>query len=248
MKNFVKPVIHLYALCWNEEKLIPHFLKHYKDVVDKFFIYDNESTDSSRNIFFNEPNVSIVTIQTDNTIRDDMYFRVKNYEWKKSIGIADIVIIIDMDEFLYSENLEQFLIDFYNSSATIIKPQGFDMISTDFEITKSEYIVDEIKQGTYNSSFDKTIMFKPHDIVDINYSAGAHISRPSGKIVFFDQPSKLLHYKYIGLNYYLDRMKIYGSRNSEYNKNNGFGFQYNLTREEHIDLFNQILSKSNTVI
>lgn len=248
MKNFDKPVVHLYVLCWNEEKLLPHFLKHYKNVVDKFFVYDNESTDNTIKILNNESNVSIISVQTNNTIRDDSYYKIKNFEWKKSIGVADIVIVVDMDEFLYTENMEQFFIDFHNSSATIIKPIGYDMIKLDFDITKSEYVVNDIKYGTLNNIFHKTVAFKPSFITDINYGVGAHYSQPRGVVKFFDQESKLLHYKYLGLNYFLERMEIYGLRNSEFNKKHGFGYHYNIPRKDMINNFNNILSKSNKVI
>ena len=74
------------------------------------------------------------------------------------------------------------------------------------------------------------------------------ILNQEGVVKFFDQESKLLHYKYLGLNYFLERMEIYGLRNSEFNKKHGFGYHYNIPRKDMINDFNNKLSKSNKVI
>ncbi len=39
--------VHLYALCWNDRRMLPHFFKHYGCLVDRFCIFDNGSTDGS---------------------------------------------------------------------------------------------------------------------------------------------------------------------------------------------------------
>ena len=39
--------IHLYTLCWNDRRMLPHFFRHYSFLVDRFFVFDNGSTDGS---------------------------------------------------------------------------------------------------------------------------------------------------------------------------------------------------------
>ena len=39
--------VHLYALCWNEERLLPFFFRHYDPFVTRYFIFDHDSTDRS---------------------------------------------------------------------------------------------------------------------------------------------------------------------------------------------------------
>ena len=55
-----KPVVHLYAVCWNEERILPHFMAHYGPMVDHFTIYDNGSTDSTLELLASYPNVTVV--------------------------------------------------------------------------------------------------------------------------------------------------------------------------------------------
>ena len=40
-------IVHVYALCWNEEKMLPFFFKHYDNIADQYFIFDNDSRDNS---------------------------------------------------------------------------------------------------------------------------------------------------------------------------------------------------------
>ena len=39
--------VHLHALCWNEERLLPYFFRHYDDIVDRYYVYNHGSTDRS---------------------------------------------------------------------------------------------------------------------------------------------------------------------------------------------------------
>ena len=35
--------IYAYAICWNEEIMLPYYLHHYEKFVEKIIIYDNNS-------------------------------------------------------------------------------------------------------------------------------------------------------------------------------------------------------------
>ena len=49
--------ITLYTICYNEQEMLPYFLNHYSKMVDKIVVYDNQSTDNSRQILesFKDP-------------------------------------------------------------------------------------------------------------------------------------------------------------------------------------------------
>ena len=102
MKNFK---IHLYSICYNEQVMLPHFIDHYSSFCDKLFIYDNFSTDLSSDICKNNAKVEFLNFETGGEIRDDIYLTIKNNVWKRSRGEADFVIVCDVDEFLYHDNL-----------------------------------------------------------------------------------------------------------------------------------------------
>jgi glycosyltransferase involved in cell wall biosynthesis len=42
--------VGLTAPCFNEERFLPYFLRHYSTFCDKIFIFDNCSTDKSKEI------------------------------------------------------------------------------------------------------------------------------------------------------------------------------------------------------
>ena len=46
--NFMK--VWAYVIAWNEELMLPYYLRHYSTFCDKIIVYDNMSTDSTRMI------------------------------------------------------------------------------------------------------------------------------------------------------------------------------------------------------
>lgn len=242
------PKVHIHVLCWNEEKIIPYFLKYYENYVDKIIVYDNKSTDNSVKLLKKHPKTFIVSYDTNGEIRDDAYLQIKNNAWKNSVNEADIVIICDMDEFLYSEDLKQYIIDFQNSDSTIIKPEGYDMVIENFTFDYSKKITDLVKTGFRNNHFDKLVMFKPKKINSINYNFGCHVASPMGEVKYFDKPIKLLHYKRLGLDYFLNKMAIYKKRISLFNKKNKLGFEYEFQKEDHKEKFLSELNNINVII
>ncbi len=123
------PIIHLYSICYNEKVLMPHFLDYYSGFCDKIYIYDNQSDDDTVKICEKYNNVSVLTFDTAGKIRDDIYLTIKNNIWKKSRGIADYVIVCDIDEFLFHHDLMNFLNNIKSNNVTIVKPIGFNMVS-----------------------------------------------------------------------------------------------------------------------
>lgn len=242
----MKPVVHLYALCWNEEKIIPYFMSHYVDFVDNFFIYDNESTDSSIELLQKYRNVEIITYKSDNKIRDDIYLNIKNNEWKKSRGFADFVIVCDMDEFLYHENIIEYLINMKNNNFSISNITGYDMISEKFDFNYNHKLTSLLKTGIPSIWFNKLCIFNPNKIDEINYLPGAHIASPTGNVIFNDETLKLLHYKNLSLEYAKNKLNMYKNRLSDLNIKNQWGIQYQ--NDFDYNYFYDTLSKSYNVI
>lgn len=244
----MKPIVHLYTICWNEEKIIPYFINHYKDFVDKFFIYDNESTDSTIELLSKYDNVEIKTYESGNQIRDDIYLKIKNNEWKKSKGVADFVIVCDMDEFLYHENMIEYLIDMKKNNYTLSKVLGFEMITEKFNFNYDYKLTELLKEGIYTHWFNKLCIFNPNKIDEINYSPGCHGAKPIGDVSFTESELKLLHYKNLGLEYALDKLIKYKNRISELNKKMKWGSQYNADIEDAKKFFYKMLNDSKKII
>ncbi|MEP6512758.1 MAG: glycosyltransferase family 2 protein [Parafilimonas sp.] len=126
--------IHVYAICWNEAQLLPFFIRHYQQFADKIFFCDNESTDNSKNIISSSDKCYYNRYASDNEMRDDLLRQLKNNVWKQSRGKADYVIVVDIDEFVYSKRgliRDLKILKFLGFS--IIRPVGYDMVSESFE-------------------------------------------------------------------------------------------------------------------
>jgi len=100
--------IHAYFLCYNEEYILPHLLKYYSKFCDKIYILDNNSSDNSIQIINSFDNTEIITWDSNNEVRDDLYLKLKNNVWKQSIGegyhmIGDENLVLKPDDDLFSE-------------------------------------------------------------------------------------------------------------------------------------------------
>jgi hypothetical protein len=242
-----KPIVHLYAISYNEEVLMPHFLKYYSEFCQKIYIYDNCSDDSTLEICESFQNVTVYSYDTNNQIRDDVYLKIKNESWKKSRGIADFVIVCDIDEFIYSESLLLFLEQALIRGVSIIKSIGYNMVS-DLLPSRSSDLFKDFPYGTRASSFDKILIFNPNLIEEINYNFGAHSCCPIGLLNYSTEKLFLLHYKYLSINYILERYKKFNLRLSRFNQKQNLGYHYSFSAFRIKREFNLIKNKSLKVL
>ena len=214
MKNYT---VDVFAICYNEEFMLPHFIKHYKENFNaNITIYDNESTDKSMQIIM-DSSCNYVSYNSNNQIRDDIYLQIKNECWKKSK--ADWVIVCDIDEFLE--------VPFDVRNYTIINTKGYDIVGGP-----------ESRAGAYNPMSSKHIMFRPDQFSQIGYQAGSHRCLPKlsaiGKLQGSKEHATLLHRKYISEDYLFARHSMYEKRLSDVNKQYGWGIHYNAPDREKI--------------
>jgi len=246
----MKPIVHAYFLCYNEEYILPHLLDYYSDFCEKIYILDNQSTDRSRQIVQSYSNTEIITWDSKRQVRDDLYLELKNSVWKKSRGVADFVIVGDADEFLYHEDIEDFLIKSKKEGYTIFKPEGYHMIGDeDLILSPEDDIFEKVTEGIRGSSNDKLMLFDCNKIFEINYLFGCHQANPIGDIKIYNSSDlKMLHYKYLGLNDFIPKQRARGQRLSEFNKRNGLGMYYLYDEKKHKDEYKIFIEKRTKVI
>jgi len=246
----MKPIVHAYFLCYNEEYILPHLLKHYSKFCERIYIMDNNSTDNGHLIIERFPNTEIIKWDSNNEVRDDLYLELKNHTWKQSRGIADYVIVGDADEFIYHENIVNFLIQSKENGYTVFKPEGYHMIAdADLTLTEDDDLLVKVKDGIRGKSNDKLMLFDCNQITEINYGFGCHEANPDGNVIYCNDPSlKLLHYKYLGLSDFIPKQRIRGERLSEYNKLRGLGSYYLYDAKRHTEEYNSFILRRKPVL
>jgi glycosyl transferase family 2 len=198
-------IVHLYAHCWNEELMLPHFFSHYDRIADRYFIFDTGSTDRSRELLESHPRVELTRIDDEVDSFVTANLARHNNHWKQSRGKADWVIVTDIDEHVYHADLRRYLARCQSERVTIIKTEGYEMVSDEFPRT-TEPLHQTVNRGMRWDVMDKYQLFDPNRIEEINWLPGRHEANPTGEVVFpVQREVKLLHYKYLGLEYTMKR-------------------------------------------
>lgn len=240
--------IELYLLCFNEEKMIRHTLNYYSKICNKIIVIDNQSTDKSIELACAYPNLEFRILDTEHEFIEDKLTEVKNNCWKGSN--ADYVIVCDMDEFLYDENLIEKLTIAKQQNICIPKIKGYNMINDFFPEDYKKLLTNQVKYGVRTSRFDKNIIFNPKMIKEINYRPGAHLCNPVVKKDSNCNSSielQLLHYKYLGKEYLYQKHEKYAKRMSNISREKKHGAEY-LDGKAHIDTVFKLSDKLNKII
>jgi hypothetical protein len=217
-------IIHLYALCWNEERMLPYFFRHYDPFVSTYFIYDDGSSDKSMELLRAHPKTTVQPI----TVRKNLeppgpdnqgisFFEFYNGIWKQSIGKADYVILCNIDEFFYHPDMNTYLQDCKRKGITVVPSIGYNMVHYRFP-TSSLPITSICNKGIQRDHYNKTFLFDPNKIRESGFHGGRHKMDPSGEVVYPETTDvKLLHYSFMGLFYELHRKRQKGIRLKKFN-------------------------------
>ena len=211
--------IHAHILAYNEEKILPFILDYYSNLCEKIFIYDNMSTDNSDEIYSKYPKVFVIKWDSKSEINEINYVNIKSNGYKQVSRDADWVIVCDCDEILYHPRLLDKLQYYKDNGVTVPKVNGHDMVSEFFPVYDGEPITDKIKTGSeVYPPFCKNIIFNPK--LDVQYGIGGH-SFQCNNAVYSNSPElKLLHYKFLSVEYVEKIYKARAERLSDFNKEN----------------------------
>jgi len=228
-----RPTVHVYSLCWNEIRLLPHYFSHYGSVAERFLIHDDGSTDGSWEWLADRPEVDLarfVSSDPDSFVLSALHFW--NEAWKQSRGQAEWVVLCNIDEFIYHPDLLGYLGRMHQRGVTVIPTRGFDMVSDRFPELDMP-ITQQIRRGVPSEANSKMAVFDPNAIDEVNYGVGRHSANPSGRVVYPEtREVSLLHYKHLGLDYLRERQSELGARMRATDIANQWGFHYHLGAEE----------------
>lgn len=220
--------IEVFAVCYNEERLIPYFLRHYSQFA-KVCIYDNESSDKSVSIA-QAGGARVVSFNTGGEFREDVMVNIRNTCWKDSK--ADWVMMVDIDEFIYHSDMITAL---KNIKGTVIMPRMFNMYANSFPTTQGQ-IYDEVNMGI--DMHGKMNTFRPSEIKEMNYDAGCHNAHPEGNFILNLKSDLLtLHFKYLSPEYLIWRNYTLNARQSDVNRANGWNWHFAESAESVLNNF-----------
>jgi len=237
--------IELYAVAWNEEKIIEYFLRYYSAFCDKIVIYDNESTDRTPEIVRSYPNTELRSWSSNNQINENLYLDIKHSCYKESRGRADWVIVGDVDEFIFHPSLADKLQEYTDSGVNLPKVVGYEM-TPNCQLDPSANLPFVYQVGTRATNFDKRMIFNPK--LDIRFAVGCHtILQKPEDVVESQDHLYLMHFKKLNLEYYKARHTLLGTRLSDFNRRMQWGIQYMWTPEQMEAEYNQVLSESKPI-
>jgi glycosyltransferase involved in cell wall biosynthesis len=239
--------IHLYATCWNEEPIIPFFLRHYEPLVDRMVIYDDGSTDRSVELLRASPKVEIRPFRRAAESYLDAHLALFETCWHESRGHADWVCLVDLDEFLFHPDWHHYLAAQKDAGVTIIRSVGYDMVSEDFPPAGGA-LTTILTRGQRDHHMDKTALFDPDAIEQINHSVGRHICSPVGRVVpLAKHGMQLRHFKTLGLDYFLARTHALATRINADDRARGWSAHYLRDDDSLRAQFQEQLTKAEPV-
>lgn len=229
--------------------MLPFFFRHYDQFVDRYVIYDDNSTDATLAMLHAHPRV--VARPLSRSVPDSFELSVLpifNSHWKESRGNADWVIIVDIDEHLFHPDLAAYLTACNQGGVTAIPALGYEMISDTFP--QGEHRLCElVRKGAPASFMSKMSIFDPNRLIETNFTVGRHSADPKGKLRYPNVDRLLnLHFKWLGIDYLNERYRLLASRRGARDRANKWGYHYDRTAENIAEIFSVQLNRAFDVI
>lgn len=242
--------LDIFTLCYNESKNIPYVVDYWKKIIDEGIdlhvtVYDNHSTDNSVELLSQYDWITVKYFESDGC-NDLIHQKVKDMAWRESK--ADLIMVCDFDEIIWSKNLKEELQKFLDSDCNLLVTKWYAFCGEEEpEYDEGKYLHQLVKRGYKQyinhtkgfADYGKFLVFKP--VEDIKWSVGQHIlfsMKPYCKPYYTDKIVMFHICRGYSEDYFVERTKKQGERLSETNRRYGMGVEYNWEeqkqREEYI--------------
>lgn len=189
------PNILVFSFCWNEIDILPFYLRHYETFADGIIVYDEQSTDGTREMLEAHPLVVVMEKPWK------MWNGWKAKELMESTYSdahphADWVMWPDMDEFLYHPNMKELLAEHDKLGNNMMTTAGYSMMADEFPKDDGRQIYEICQMGINSKIYAKPIVFKP-GVIGFHWDVGRHGTCDCNP-KYESKPSiKLFHYRYL---------------------------------------------------
>jgi hypothetical protein len=203
--------IWVFAYGFNEVAVLPFWLRHYSAFADQIHVWDDHSTDGTRELLAAHPKVVLHDWPGTDGMDEEMNLELAHASYPLARGHADWVMWPDMDEFLYHPDMHNYLAGRKAAGREAIYAWGYNMIAENGlppDDGKSQ-IWELLRTGVHAPVYSKPIIFQPH--IDLRWARGKHhLYDGAGSINVGPVPQwfrsdeweiKLLHYRYLGVEY-----------------------------------------------
>jgi glycosyltransferase involved in cell wall biosynthesis len=237
--------VHVHTVCWNDMEILPYFFRHYEPWVERFYFFDDGSTDGS--LEYLRQRKDVIVLRTPRSHPESWVLSaqtIHNAAWKRSIGKADWVVVTNVDEHLYHPNMLAYLARMHEAGVTALPAPGYQMVTRDQPAPDSELWRDHTF-GVPDVMYSRMALFRPDCVQETNYGPGRHRARLTGDFVLpaRDEIANL-HYKYLGVERTLVRQKALGAKLGAMDRANGWGGQYYANDGGFRAQFNDLLAAS----
>jgi len=220
-------MIWLYTQCYNEEYMLPFFLRHYETFVDRMIFYDAHSEDTTQELILAHPKAELREPPYPSLVKeldDNLSVEFANQQYKEARGKADWVIWVDIDEFLHHPDILGILDSYRTQGVNLPRIRGYLMIG-DAPVAGPGQLTELQPLGLPDRMTCKPCILNP-TLGEINWSTGKHGNHPSLDAAWSDDRTlRLLHYRYFGPKYLAARNARQYSRLCKKNKAEFLGAQ-----------------------
>ncbi len=209
--------IWIFTTCHNEEAIAPWFLRHYGAFADRILVWDDQSTDRTREILRAHPSVALFDWPHPTGIHEDINLHHWYDVYPSAIIKADWVMVVDMDEFIYHPRLKEILFygfdpvaepwrletfTSFSNQLEVLTTAGFNMLGDGLPVNGYDHkqIWEHMPMGVRAPIYSKPVVFRPE--VKMRWVRGRHQLENVTPNGFNKAPMlKLLHYRYLGADY-----------------------------------------------
>ena len=201
--------VWVFAHCFNERAIAPFFLRHYAAFADQIHVWDDQSDDGTRELLQAHPKVVLHDWPGDDGMDEEMNLALAGQASAMALGQADWCMWPDMDEILYHPHMPEYLAR-WQPERDVLYSWGFNMMAEHGLPTDDGHsqIWELLRTGVHAPIYSKPVIWQP--AANPQWCRGKHhlLGPPSLRIGFVpgfhkaeDHEIKLLHYRYLGVEY-----------------------------------------------